>query len=183
MRSHPRNPSSEACPDCRVMQVIIKNNLTQVAYIGEVWDQYGKYRKGRRTPTKPCDNMSFLDGLGSVKAIDQSGYEEVREMGYGTCAKAASGGHHTDEVSTACSSSSSSSASSLRSVGSCPSPRAPSSWRRMCCGRWRLRWVMTAAAKTTRAVAAQEATTALEVCARRSTVGESRHAVQRRISA
>ena len=36
---------------------ISQNRLSQVAYIEEAWEDYGKYRKGKRAPMKPSDDM------------------------------------------------------------------------------------------------------------------------------
>ena len=62
---------------------ISQNRLSQVAYIEEAWEDYGKYRKGKRAPMKPSDDMSWLEAVhGVVKEVEESEYERVKKRGY-----------------------------------------------------------------------------------------------------
>ena len=49
---------------------ISQNRLSQVAYIEEAWEDYGKYRKGKRAPMKPSDDMSWLEAVHGVVRSD-----------------------------------------------------------------------------------------------------------------
>ena len=59
------------------------NHLSQVAYIEDVWEQYSHYRKGRREPTRPCDDMRFIEPEGGqLVEPPEEEYEAVRNRGY-----------------------------------------------------------------------------------------------------
>eukprot|EP01043_Picozoa_sp_COSAG02_P018580 COSAG02_NODE_871_length_16337_cov_7.124276_7_plen_165_part_00 len=61
---------------------IMFNRLAQAAYIEEAWEDYGKYRKGKRTPTKPNDVMSWLEATHGAVKVDEDEYERVKQRGY-----------------------------------------------------------------------------------------------------